>query len=83
MNQYQLKFLIVKFSRKAMSQLLRFHVPFWISFILVYLFYLCSSLCPSLARKGHGNEVNDKIWRKDTLWKGSNISCCQHKVKKV
>jgi len=25
----------------------RFHVPFWLSHILVYLFYLCPSFCPS------------------------------------
>jgi len=27
------------------TQLPRFHVPFWLSHILVYLFYLCHSFC--------------------------------------
>jgi len=31
----------------------RFHVPFWLSHILVYLFYLCSNLC-----------VMSKLWHK-------------------
>jgi len=47
----------------------RFHVSFWLSHILVYLFYLNFSLCPSqdiskidkqgygLDRKEHGNAV--------------------------
>jgi len=25
----------------------RFHVPFWLSYILVYLFYFCPSFCPN------------------------------------
>jgi len=47
-----------------------FHVPFWLSYILVYLFYICPSFCCSWNRsiinkqavakteKGHGNGFN-------------------------
>jgi len=54
-----------------MEQISSFHVSFWLSHILVYLFYLCSSLGISrdiskinkqrngLARKGRGNGVKD------------------------
>jgi len=53
------------------SHIPRFYVPFWLSHILVYLFYLCSSLDISqqdirkinqqecaLARKRNGNAIN-------------------------
>jgi len=31
----------------VLLQLPRFHVPFWLSYILVYLFYFYPSFCPS------------------------------------
>jgi len=51
----------------------RFYVPFWLSRILVHLFYFCPSLCPSsdrkriskrgygLDEKRHGNAVIDNF----------------------
>jgi len=33
--------------RRNANPLPRFHVPFWLSHILVYLFYFCPSFCPS------------------------------------
>jgi len=50
----------------------RFNVRFWLSLILIYIFYLCPSLpklgCNKinkqgygLARKGHGNAVIDAV----------------------
>jgi len=30
-----------------MRHLARFHVSFWLSYILVYLFYLCPNFCSS------------------------------------
>jgi len=38
-----LVFLLFNFTITAFP----FHVPFWLSYILVYLFYLCPSFCPS------------------------------------
>jgi len=37
----------IKFAVFKINQLPRFHVRFWLSHILVYLFYLRPSLCPS------------------------------------
>jgi len=55
-----------------------FHVPFWLSHILVYLFYLCTSLWinkqenNSVARKEHVNAVYDQQAKCTLLWNRLN-----------